>query len=169
MKRKSHDARPNLMHSLEHAKCVPMHPYLKEYVGYTLLKVALRIRAAVDAGLAEFGIIGPQFGMLVILREMGPLTQSELGAQMAIDKATMVRFIDALEERKYLTRATSASDRRAKFLQLTPSGRQALNRMDEVRRRAENEVLSPLSAAEREQLRRIAHKMINATAKASTK
>jgi MarR family transcriptional regulator for hemolysin len=153
----------NLDPTLAAGKCVSLHPYLKEYIGYCMLRVALRIRASIDRELAIFGLVAPQFGMLVLLRESGPMTQIELGSHMSIDKATMVRLLDILEAKKFLTRTTAADDRRAKRLEITASGKQALVKMDALRRKAENEVLAGLSMEERDQLRKTISKLIATT------
>ncbi len=159
MKRKQ-IAGPSVRQALESGRCLPLHPYLKDYLGYCFIKGALRIRIAVDRELSRFGVVAPQFGMLIILREAGPMTQVDLGSQMAIDKATMVRMIDNLEEKKFLTRATSSTDRRAKYLEITPAGRHAVRKMDAARKRAEDEALVVLNQDERAQLKRILAKLL---------
>jgi DNA-binding MarR family transcriptional regulator len=160
MKQKSKIPGPSLQQSMDAAKCLPLHPYLKKYLGYCFFKAAARFRGAMDRQLAQFGIVGPHFGMMVLIREMGPQTQVELGQQMGMDKATMVRMIDGLEAKKFLKRVTTPEDRRAKRIELTPQGLQAINKMDEARKRAEKEMLGNLTAAEREQLRDIVMKIL---------
>src|ERR1035437_20139 len=88
-----------------HRAC--LHQSLKKYIGYCFYKTAASMRAKVDHRFAPFGLVAPQFGMLIILREQGPITQMELGSYMAIDKATMVRMIDVLEGKKLVTRTQS--------------------------------------------------------------
>lgn len=138
---------------------VMFHPAIKKYLGYCFSKVAMRIRAAFEERFQEFGLVGPQLGMLIIVREDGPITQNELGKYMAIDKATMVRLIDQLEERKLLTRTQSKQDRRANHLQITKAGEQMIVKMDEARKKCEEEVFAPLSKAEREQLSALLQKL----------
>src|SRR4051812_12116887 len=75
-----------------------IHPHLTTYIGYCLHKVALKMRAGLDARVAELGLVAPQYGMLIILDLEGAITQMELGQYMAMDKATMVRMVDGLEE-----------------------------------------------------------------------
>lgn len=137
-----------------------IHPKLLSHVGYCLHKVALRFRAAADEELKVFGLIGPQFGILKILTISGDLTQIELGSHMIMDKATMVRMIDGLEEKGYLVRKNSTSDRRAKILRLTPAGQKAMLKLDRIRQKVEDEFLKPLSARERAQLKKIVTKLL---------
>ena len=133
--------------------CYRIHPTLREYFGYCFYKVAMRMRANVDERLSEFGVIAPQFGVLTMLKFVGPMTQVELGKFMAIDKATMVRLLDGLEEKKYLARVSQAGDRRAKVLQITKAGEKIQTKINEVRLQVEEEFFSPLTAKERSALK----------------
>src|SRR5258708_4018821 len=94
-----------------HKAC--LHQDLKKYLGYCFYKSAAGLRAKVDQRYAPFGLVAPQFGMLIILQSSGPITQNELGQFMAVDKATMVRMIDGLQDKKLVTRTQSQKDRRA--------------------------------------------------------
>ncbi len=140
-----------------------LHPYLKNYLGYCFYKAAARIRGKVDRRLAEFGVVAPQFGMLIILQQAGGMTQGELGSFMDIDKATMVRMIDGLETKGFLTRTTTKSDRRAKRLEITKLGAKNLLKMNKARMRAEEEFLTDLGTQEQAQLRSIVSKLISPT------
>lgn len=128
---------------------------------YSLHKAALRWRAKFDAYISDQGLFVPQFGILYLLELEGSMTQNELAAYIAIDKATMVRMVDGLEEKKWVIREQNPEDRRANKLRLTPAGKQALKRLDQSRQRAENEFLAPLSETERAQLRTIVNKLIS--------
>lgn len=139
-----------------------LHPDLKEYLGYCFYKAATRIRSKVDLELAPFGVVAPQFGMLIILDSQGSMTQGELAEFMSMDKATMVRMIDGLEEKKFLTRVPSKEDRRSNRLAITPGGRAALIKLDRARERAEGEFLAALSRKEQAQLRAIISKLSSA-------
>ena len=68
--------------------------------------------------------------------------------------------VDDLENKKFLTRPTSRTDRRAKFLEITAAGRAAVRKMDAARKRAEDTVLVDLSKDERAQLKRILAKLL---------
>ena len=141
-----------------------LHPDLKEYLGYCFYKAATRIRSMVDLELAPFGVVAPQFGMLIILDSQGSMTQGELAEFMSMDKATMVRMIDGLQAKKFLTRVPSKQDRRSNRLAITPSGRSVLVKLDQARERAEGEFLAALSRKEQAQLRAIIGKLSSAPA-----
>jgi MarR family transcriptional regulator for hemolysin len=137
-----------------------IHPHLTTYIGYCLHKVALKMRASLDARVSEYGLVSPQYGMLIILDIEGSITQMELGQYMAMDKATMVRMIDGLEELGFVKRSQSDTDRRAKHLELTAAGRKMVSALQKVRGEAEKEFLKPISAEERSQLHGIVLKLM---------
>jgi DNA-binding MarR family transcriptional regulator len=137
-----------------------LHAALKSYLGYCFYKAATKIRAMVDERLEDFRVVAPQFGMLIILQVHGSQTQAELGQQVGMDKASMVRMLDGLEGLGLVKRLQSQQDRRANHLQITTKGRQAIVKMDKVRRQAEELFLAPLSAAERSQLTNIVGKLL---------
>jgi len=126
-----------------------LHPVLQKHLGYCLYKVALKFRTLIDGALAEEGIIAPQFGILNILRESDGLNQISLGLQMGIDKATMVKLIDGLEKLSYVVRVSSETDRREKFLKVTPRGLKFLEQILPRVKAVETEFLKPLDAEER--------------------
>lgn len=139
---------------------IKIHPQLKTNTCYCIVKVATRMRMQLDERLKQFELIGPQFAMLKLLSIEGRMTQVQLGGFMAMDKATMVRMIDGLENRGYLERVQSEGDRRAKFLELTNSGKKIISKLNQMRDENEAEFLSPLTAAERKQLKEIISKLL---------
>lgn len=129
-------------------------------VCYGLFKVAMRMRAQLDDSIADYRLISPQYAMLRILDMEGRLTQVELGSYLAMDKATMVRMLDSLEDLKYLKRVRSDLDRRSKFLELTPAGKKAMVAIAKIRATSEAEFFSPLTTREQTQLRGIVRKLL---------
>lgn len=132
---------------------------MRQFTGYCLYKVAVRLRSRMDEMLEDLGLVAPQCGMLALLNRVGPMTQIELGNHMAIDKATMVRFLDGLERKKLITRVENSKDRRAKVLQVTSSGAKLLAAIAKVRDQVEKEIFANLSKKEFETLRALIAKV----------
>jgi DNA-binding MarR family transcriptional regulator len=99
-----------------------VHPALKKHFGFCLYKSALRFRCRLHESIEKYKIIGPQLGILLILRESSSISQIDLGRDMGIDKATMVKLLDGLEKLKMLQRIPSLKDRRIKNLEITAKG-----------------------------------------------
>lgn len=137
------------------------HPLLKTYLSYCMMKAAARSRDILTEQLAEWNILPPQLGMLKILALEGPLSQVNLGDEMLIDKATMVKLLDGLETLGFIERqASTGGDRRVKKVKITTKGRKALEKMSKARERAEEIFLKPLTAAERTALKKILPKLL---------
>ncbi len=104
------------------------------------------------ATLAPLGIDGRHFGVLAVLSELGPVSQQALADILAVDRSTMVAFVDELERRGYVRRGRNPGDRRAYALELTRSGASAQRDAAELLEGCERHYLEPLTAAERRQL-----------------
>lgn len=137
-----------------------LHPFLKDRIGYCFSKAALKVRSFLDAELEQWGVVGPQFGMLLILRSGGSVNQIELGRCMHIDKATMVRLIDSLEEMGFVTRTTLPEDRRSKRLSITKAGLQVLEKMERASLKAEEQAYGHMTAAEKKTLHLLLKKVL---------
>jgi len=136
-----------------------IHPSLKDFVGYALTKLGFRIRQRMEELLQSDAIVAPQAGILRLLQSEGPMTQVEIGQHLLIDKATMVRMLDGLEEQGFAVRKEHAEDRRAKVLTITAKGLKMLERARTARTQAESEALAVLDPAERAEFKRLLQKL----------
>jgi DNA-binding MarR family transcriptional regulator len=93
-----------------------------------------------------------EVALLARLAQDGPASQRELGGRLRKDPADMVRLLDAAEGGGLVTRAPDPADRRRRVVSLTPDGEAALRAAMEVARAVEDELLAPLSDAERRTL-----------------
>ncbi len=136
------------------------HPILKGYFGYCLYKAAMRLRADIDQALEKHGVIAPQVGMLKLLESLGPTSQVDLGSQLSIDKASMVKLIDNLESNELITRTPSPNDRRINLLQNTKKGSQLLAQASACRMQIEDKFLEPLTVEEKRVLLKAIPKLL---------
>jgi DNA-binding MarR family transcriptional regulator len=130
-----------------------VHPALKSYFGYAFVKAALKYKFMLSSELNSFNIVSPQLGMLKLLHVLGPVSQIQLGQEMGIDKASMVKFLDGLEKNKWIQRMTDKKDRRIKLVGVTTKGLEAIKKLTTIQQKVVKEFLSPLSKAEQEQLK----------------
>lgn len=145
---------------IDDAACVVVHPALKEYFTYRFYKLALRLRAEVNGALEKVSIIGPQLGLLRVLEVEGPASQIALGRGMGVDKATMVKLLDDLEQKGLIQRVAVEGDRRVKHIRITPKGSRKLAEGSRIREASERRFFSALSEAERAALDRALSKLI---------
>lgn len=95
------------------------------------------------------------YGVLASLADVGPSAQAALADRIGIDRSDMVTLLDTLEELQYVERRADPSDRRRNIVELTEAGSAALAELDQRFTAAEEELLAPLSAADRATLIRL--------------
>ncbi len=72
---------------------------------------------------ALFGLTIPEWRLIAVVAEAGPITQGAVGVATRMDKVTVSRAAIALVGRGLLARAAHGRDRRSHLLDLTPAGR----------------------------------------------
>lgn len=103
-----------------------------------------------------------QFAALDAIRANPGLDQASVAARIAYDKATIGGVIDRLEQKGYVERAVSKSDRRAREVRLTNDGEKTYDAILPIVRDLQAEILSGLTPAEQEQFLMLATKAIRA-------
>jgi MarR family transcriptional regulator, transcriptional regulator for hemolysin len=138
--------------SLEMATHSSADPPVTEFAGQLFFRLwrATHTRAA-DA-LETVGLTPALFALLNVIGAREGAIQQELGSAMGIDRSTMVALIDQLESAGLAKRRPSATDRRARQIEITPKGRRLLQRARRMVAQVENEVLAGLTAEERREL-----------------
>lgn len=97
-----------------------------------------------------------QFITLNAIRDGGgALTQQALGDVLCLDANNLVLLLNQLEESGYAMRRRDPSDRRRHLVDITASGRRALERAERGMESVEDEVLGKLDATERAELREL--------------
>jgi DNA-binding MarR family transcriptional regulator len=115
-------------------------------------QVALSAERLATAALADVGAHRRQFAMLATLAEYGPISQIELARRCGIDQSDIVAALDGLEAGGMVTRSPDPSDRRRKSVAIRPAGRARLEQLGRVLDGVQDELLSSLTPAERDQL-----------------
>jgi DNA-binding MarR family transcriptional regulator len=94
-----------------------------------------------------------QFQILGLLHDHGAMGQGELGQTMGVDPSILVTLLNPMEARGLVSRRRDPGDRRRHDVLLTPAGERCLDSAAQAQRDAEDELLAPLDAGQREQLR----------------
>jgi DNA-binding MarR family transcriptional regulator len=97
---------------------------------------------------------------LANLGERTGISQQEMGSMLCIDANNLVILLNELEADGLALRRRDPSDRRRHLVDITPKGRQLLERAERGISRIEDEMLGALSAKERASLRRLLAKAI---------
>src|SRR5215208_4662668 len=117
--------------------------------GLLILRLARASAWRLGRSLADSGLRWTEFAVLHHLEAQGPVSQRDLALALRIQPSNIVALLDELERRGLLTRAPDPRDRRRHRVQPTPSGLRAVILAREATKRAEADVLAPLSPAER--------------------
>ena len=125
----------------------------REDLGALLARAMRRIMEA-ERPLLEAHGVGMWAYVALTLLARGPApTQLALAEAMGYDKTRLIKILDGLEAQGLVTRAPDPSDRRARVVELTPSGRAKFAAIQQDVHALEDELLSTLSAPERKALR----------------
>ncbi|MFE9259110.1 MarR family winged helix-turn-helix transcriptional regulator [Streptomyces sp. NPDC006879] len=127
----------------------------------------LQAERLVGAGLATENVRTWHFVVLVALTEAGPASQSTLSRRTGVHRSDMVAVINDLTERGLVQRAPDPEDRRRNVITVTTEGRSQLRRLDEIINAAQDELLAPLSQAERGQLTELLRRVLDHHVKAA--
>lgn len=123
-------------------------------------KATIRLRSLMDEELEKFNITTGELGLLKIIQDGELISQIQLGDQLGIDKASMVKLIDSLEKEKILERIPHPTDRRVKNIQLTKNGKKILDHCQSAKLRAEKKFFEPLTPTEEKTFRKLVQKLI---------
>jgi MarR family transcriptional regulator, lower aerobic nicotinate degradation pathway regulator len=108
--------------------------------------------ARVRRAMRPLGIGAQQFLVLEQLGRLGQASQAELAEALAIDPSNLATLAADLCDRQLVERTRDPADRRRYVLRLSRPGEQLLRRTEGASAAAEDDLLTPLSAAQREQL-----------------
>jgi DNA-binding MarR family transcriptional regulator len=96
---------------------------LDDYLPYRLSVAANAVSDLIaSAYQSRFGLSIPQWRLMAVLGEDGPMTPQALCARTVMDKVTVSRAAAALHERKLVEREPNAADGRSHRVGLSPSG-----------------------------------------------
>jgi len=112
-------------------------------------RTAGRIHEHLRRQVEAHGLTLTEFGVLEALLHKGPLTHGDIGDRVLLASSSMTYVIDKLEERGLLRRRQSEEDRREKIVELTPAGREKIERAFPEHAALIDELMADLSLEER--------------------
>jgi len=121
---------------------------LSRNFGFILNDVARLMRTQFDRRVKALGLTRSQWWVLNHLFRNDGVTQSELAVILEIEKATLGRLLDRMEQKGWVRREEHAGDRRAKRVFLTKEVEPAIKTMRAAAADLRRDALSGLSAAQ---------------------
>jgi len=102
----------------------------------------------------RYGMLRTEWRVLFHLGLYGQMTATEIGQRSRMHKTKISRAVSALEEKRFLTRARDAGDRRVETLALTSVGQAAYRDLRQIAQTHEAQLLRALTYEEVAVLRR---------------
>jgi len=133
--------------------------YLESLIGYNARRAALTVIDVFLERLAVYDLKPVDFSVLSLIVHNPGITSRQLCTTLGILPPNLVGMINALEQRKLVTRKPHPRDGRAMGLHLTASGRKLMHDAERTAAELESEVASRLSAAETKTLIRLLQKI----------
>lgn len=124
---------------------------LSRNFGFILNDVARLMRTTFDRRVKALGLTRSQWWVLNHLFRNDGVTQSELADILEVEKATLGRLLDRMEQKGWVRREGHAGDRRAKRVFLTEEVEPAIKTMRSAAAEVRRDALSGLSASQQEQ------------------
>lgn len=125
---------------------------VSEFAGQLFFRLWRATHTRTAEALGATGLTPALFALLNVIGARDGAIQQELGTTLGIDRSTMVSLIDQLEDGGLAKRRTSARDRRAREVVITPKGRRALERARTAITKVEDEILGGLTGKQRADL-----------------
>ncbi|MFH8294039.1 MarR family winged helix-turn-helix transcriptional regulator [Streptomyces sp. NPDC018059] len=128
----------------------PAPSTIRTLPSWLLGRAAARGRSLVAEALAQEGLKMWHHVVLAAVADLGPVAQAELGRSVLLDPKDMVGVIDDLQAGGFVDRAPDPTDRRKNAITVTAEGKRLVARCTRAAERANDALLAPLSAGERE-------------------
>lgn len=122
---------------------------LEDQVGHVMRRAHQRHAAIFQDGMGDLQLTPTQFAALVKIRDVGQVSQNQLGRLTAMDPATIQGVIQRLEERKLIERQPDPGDRRRTILRLSAEGTEIVTDAIQRARKITEATLAPLDESER--------------------
>lgn len=130
-----------------------------EHVAYLIGDVSRIFRTVYDRKVEPLGLTRAQWRVLSRINRMEGGTQTELAAILEIEKPTLGRLLDRLEEKSWIERRPDRKDGRTKRIYLTKTVRPILKQMYDMGDEVLEDAFNGLTKKEANQLRSTLNKV----------
>lgn len=132
---------------------------LDSHVFYWLTQVIGARDRELTQGLREFGLRVPEWRALAALYARRRCTMSALADLATIDRTTLTRTVDRMQDAGWLSRIADDSDMRVTRLELTAAGRKLFEKVWPTAQRLNELALAGLPKSEIQQLHKTLERM----------
>ncbi|MER5929094.1 winged helix DNA-binding protein [Streptomyces sp. NPDC002054] len=119
---------------------------------YLLYAIGKHARRRLTERLGAHGLRLWHLTVMDLLAELGPQAKGALAARLDMNASDLVKVVNELTKRDYVVCVRDTDDRRRILVRLTPAGKAALDRINAEIATADEDLLAPLTGAERARL-----------------
>lgn len=136
---------------------------LSDFIPYRLAITSNAVSSLISGEYhSEFGLKIPEWRIMAVLGDAGPLTQRDLVGATLMDKVAVNRACKMLGERNLVARSPNEADGRSHHLWLTDQGRAMYDRIWPNALSTYEKIFAALSPTETVKLRTLLDKLLNA-------
>jgi DNA-binding MarR family transcriptional regulator len=118
-------------------------------IGFLLRLLDARYDDLYQNVTGQSGITPRQFGLLIALYQLGPLTPSVLAERISCDRNTLSEMLKRMTARKLVSKRNNSEDRRSIEVQITAKGKEALLSVVPAAAELQGIMLAPLRKKDR--------------------
>jgi DNA-binding MarR family transcriptional regulator len=145
------------------AQTSPDNTRLSDFIPYRMAITSNAVSSLISGEYhSEFGLKIPEWRIMAVLGDAGPLTQRELVGATFMDKVAVNRACKALEERALVARSPNAADGRSHHHALTGAGRAMYDRIWPNAFATYEKIFAALTPGETTKLRTLLDKLLAA-------
>ena len=145
------------------AETQPDTTRLSDFIPYRLAITSNAVSGLISGEYhSEFGLKIPEWRIMAVLGDAGPLTQRDLVHATLMDKVAVNRACKMLEERDLVARSPNEADGRSHHLWLTERGRAMYDRIWPNALSTYERIFAALTPAETAKLRVLLDKLLGA-------
>lgn len=127
---------------------------------YLVARLDRLIRQRLSEALKPFDVSVPQYTLMSVLDHRPGLSNAQLARRSYISAQAMHQVVNALEQRTLIERSSSPDHRRVQMAELTPVGRELLEKCDAAVARVEADLFGSLAPGDESTLRRLLQEII---------
>ena len=133
---------------------------LENFLPYRLSVLAQIVSESLhDLYAGPYGLSVTQWRVMAALGRFAPLTASEVGQRIVMDKVAVSRAVASLMKRGLVERATDRDDRRRASLELSTQGKAVHARIVPLALKYEDRLYQALTPAERQVFNRLSDRL----------
>lgn len=139
---------------------------VKDRPTWLISRAYARSSGLLNAGFEAHGsgLRSYHYRLLAALEEWGPGSQADLGRSTGIDRSDVTAALAELESRNLIERTVDPENKRRNIVTLTPEGLAQLRDLDTVVDTIQDELLAPLTAAQRRQFTALISRLVDDSA-----